>query len=54
MGNNQTGQALEEASSALLVLGYTKKEIDQVLRDSQLASLSVEDMIKEALKRLSK
>ena len=54
VGNNQTGQALEEASSALLVLGYTKKEIDQVLRDSQLASLSVEDMIKEALKRLSK
>lgn len=31
VGNNQTGQALEEASSALLVLGYTKKEIDQVL-----------------------
>lgn len=54
VGNSQTGQALEEASSALLVLGYTKKEIDQVLRDSQLASLSVEDMIKEALKRLSK
>lgn len=54
VGNNQTGQALEEASSALLVLGYTKKEIDQVLRDSQLAYLSVEDMIKEALKRLSK
>lgn len=54
MKNNQNGQALEEASSALLVLGYTKKEIDQVLRDSQLASLSVEDMIKEALKRLSK
>ncbi len=52
--NSQTGKALEEASSALLVLGYTKKEIDQVLRDSQLASLSVEDMIKEALKRLSK
>lgn len=44
---------ISEASSALQVLGYTKKEIDKVLVSSDLNGLSIEDIIKEALKKLS-
>lgn len=44
---------ISEASSALQVLGYTKKEIDKVLASSDLNGLSIEDIIKEALKKLS-
>lgn len=49
--NNQNN--ISEASSALQVLGYTKKEIDKVLSSSDLNGLSIEDIIKEALKKLS-
>ena len=44
---------ISEASSALQVLGYTKKEIDKVLVSSDLNGLSIEDIIKKALKKLS-
>lgn len=49
--NNQDN--ISEASSALQVLGYTKKEVDKVLSSNDFNGLSIEDIIKEALKKLS-
>lgn len=49
--NNQNN--ISEASSALQVLGYTKKEVDKVLSSNNFNGLSIEDIIKEALKKLS-
>lgn len=49
--NNQNN--ISEASSALQVLGYTKKEVDKVLSSNDFNGLSIEDIIKEALKKLS-
>ncbi len=45
---------LSEAQDALLVLGYAKSEAQSVLRQFDATGLSVEDIIKEALKRLMK
>ena len=45
---------LSEAQDALLVLGYTRAEAQNVLKGIDVTSLSVEDIIKEALKRLMK
>ncbi len=45
---------LNEAQDALLVLGYTRGEAQAVLRGIDPASLTVEEIIKEALKRLMK
>jgi len=42
-----------EAVSALQVLGYTKREIVQALERVELSTLSVEDIIRQALKKLS-
>lgn len=49
--NNQDN--ISEASSALQVLGYTKKEVDKVLSSNDFNGLSIEEIIKEALKKLS-
>lgn len=49
--NNQ--DSISEASSALQVLGYTKKEVDKVLSSNDFNGLSIEEIIKEALKKLS-
>ena len=43
-----------EAISALQVLGYTRREIEKTLRDINTNNLELENIIKEALKILSK
>lgn len=45
---------LSEAQDALLVLGYSRAEAQKALAGSDIAALSVEDIIKEALKKLVK
>ncbi|MBQ4113153.1 MAG: Holliday junction branch migration protein RuvA [Clostridia bacterium] len=45
---------LSEATDALLVLGYTRSEAQVVLKSIDVQALSVEDIIKEALKKLMK
>ena len=39
---------------ALLVLGYTRAEAQKALRTIDIQALSIEDIIKEALKKLMK
>ncbi len=43
---------LSEAQDALLVLGYSRAEAQNVLKSIDTQSLSIEDIIKEALKKL--
>lgn len=45
---------VSEAISALQVLGYSKREIVEALQDIDVASLSVEDIIKKGLLNLAK
>ena len=45
---------LSEAQDALLVLGYTRAEAQSALSSIDIAALSLEDIIKEALKKLMK
>ncbi len=45
---------LSEAQDALLVLGFTRAEAQNALKTIDVAKLSVEDIIKEALKKLMK
>ncbi|WP_039765446.1 MULTISPECIES: Holliday junction branch migration protein RuvA [unclassified Caldicellulosiruptor] len=45
---------LEEISLALLSLGYEMDEINEALSSEDFSSLSIEDGIKEALRRLSR
>ena len=44
---------VQEATDALQVLGYTRKDIEIVLKEIDLQDLSVEDIIKKALRELS-
>ena len=44
----------KKAEDALLVLGYTRAEAQSALRSIDIAALSLEDIIKEALKKLMK
>lgn len=46
-------EKVEEAISALQVLGYNKREIEKVLEKLNLEELSLEDIIKQGLKYLS-
>ncbi|MBO5273802.1 MAG: Holliday junction branch migration protein RuvA [Clostridia bacterium] len=48
------GDKLSEAVNALLVLGYTKAEALSVTRALDIPSMSLEDIIREALKKLMK
>lgn len=48
----ENNSKVEEAISALQVLGYNKKEIEKALSALNLQDLSIEDMIKKALKIL--
>ena len=48
------GDKLSEAVNALLVLGYTKAEALSVTRAFDIPSMSLEDIIREALKKLMK
>ncbi len=43
---------LSEAQDALLVLGYTRAEAQNVLKTIDVQALSIEEIIKEALKKL--
>lgn len=45
---------LSEAQDALMVLGYSRAEAQSVLRGMDITALSLEDIIKEALKKLMK
>lgn len=45
---------MEEAIGALMVLGYTKKEIDRVILKMDMDNLDTEEIIKIALQKLSK
>ena len=44
---------VQEATDALQVLGYTKKDVEKALEQIDTADLSVEDIIKRALRELS-
>lgn len=46
----QAGSKLNEVSEALSVLGYTPQEVAAILRDPEIASMSTEDIIRQALK----
>ncbi len=58
--NNKTNQAIEvrekvsEATAALQVLGYNKKEIEKVFEKLDVKELSTEDLIKKGLGLLSR
>ena len=47
-------ESTEEAIAALQILGYTKKEIEQVLSKINMQNMTTEDIIKNALKNLAK
>ena len=47
-------ELLEEAMSALQVLGYNKREIEKVFEKLDLKELSLEEIIKKGLLYLSK
>ena len=47
-------EKVEEAISALQVLGYSKKEIEKALANIQMQELTVEEIIKMGLKNLSR
>ena len=47
-------EEVDEAISALQVLGYTRKDIEKVFENIELENLSLEDMIKQGLKYLSR
>ena len=48
----ENNSKVDEAISALQVLGYNKREIEKALSALDLQDLSIEDMIKKALKIL--
>ncbi|MBR3162511.1 MAG: Holliday junction branch migration protein RuvA [Clostridia bacterium] len=50
----QSNKYLEEAMSALQVLGYNKKEIEKVFEKINKDGLGIEDLIKQGLAALSK
>ena len=47
-------EKVEEAVSALQVLGYGKREIERVIEKFELKDMTLEDIIKEGLKYLAK
>ena len=48
------GQKIAEAMSALQVLGYTRKEIENVFEQFDKSELSVEDIIRQGLNNLAR
>ena len=51
---NHYSENVEEAISALQVLGYTKRDIEKALEKQELNSLSVEEIIRKGLTLLSR
>ena len=47
-------EELDEAISALQVLGYNRRDIENVFEKIDLSNLTLEDMIKQGLKYLSR
>ena len=47
-------ESVQEAIAALQMLGYNRKEIDEVFRKIPVKELSVEDIIRQALSRLGR
>ena len=54
VSRENTNKDVEEAMSALQVLGYNKKEIEKVFEKIKKDGLSIEDLIKKGLAALSK
>ena len=52
--NSISEENLDEAISALQVLGYNRKDIEKVFEKIELDNLTLEDMIKKGLKYLSR
>ena len=50
----QKGGKLTEATDALLVLGYTRAEALAALKDIDVSSLELEEIIRLSLKKLMK
>lgn len=51
---NISDETVQEAISALQVLGYNKKEIEKALEKEELKGMSVEDIIRKGLAILSR
>ena len=51
---NPDDENVDEAISALQVLGYNRKDIEKVFEKIELDNLTLEDMIKQGLKNLSR
>ena len=52
--NNSKNENIEEAISALQVLGYTKREIEKAFEKMDLQNFELEEIIKTALKYLGR
>lgn len=50
----EVDENIDEAISALQILGYNRKEIEKVLEKFDYQSMSIEDVIRNALKHLAK
>ena len=51
-GLSSKNQARDEAMTALVMLGFAKSAVEKLLMSSDWAGMTVEDIIKEGLKRL--
>ena len=54
MGGNDTNAMVQEATTALVMLGFTKPNINKVLPQilKKIPDITIEALIKEALKKL--
>jgi Holliday junction DNA helicase RuvA len=52
--NTEDNEKVEEAIQALQILGYNKGEVKKVVEKLKVKDLSIEDIIKQALKQLSR
>ena len=52
--NKKDNTELKEAMQAMQVLGYTSKEIDDIVKEEDFEGLSIEQIIKKCLKLLQK
>lgn len=50
----QEDEEIDEAISALQILGYNRKEIEKALQKFDYKAMSIEDIIRNALKQLSR
>ena len=54
MLSSENNEKVEEAIQALQILGYNKGEIKKVIEKLKVNDLSIEEIIKQALKQLSR